>query len=160
MKNSSAILLCVFFFAGISLAFQACTALTTLPLASVFGGAELAIKGAELQKEIRKADDQEAFNSPFEETWNMTLKGLENLSMEITRIKRNQQGDGGLIEARSQKIKIKIVTAKITEKITEIGIWAGNDKALASLIAQEIKEAGQKKDRRNVPDDIQFLSLP
>ncbi len=136
----------VVFLGGAILSLQACTALTTLPLASVFGGAQLAVKGAELQKEIRKADVREAYDRPFEKTWNMTVGVLQDLGMETTKIKRNQEGDGGLIEARAQRTKIRIVAAKVTEEITEIGIWAGHDEALAKLIAEKIKEREQEQE--------------
>lgn len=144
MKYFSAILLCVFF-AGIGLALQACTALIILPLTTFFGGAQLAIRGAELQKEIRKADVQVAFESPFEKTWNMSVIALVNLHIEVTRVGRTQEGNGGLIEGRVQKIKIKVIAAELTEDITEIGIWTGHDKALAELVAEKIREEVQRQ---------------
>ena len=144
MKSFSAVSLCVFF-AGASLALQTC-ALITLPLTTtVFGGAQLAIKGAELQKEIRKADIQEAFDSPFEKTWNMSVIALVNLHIEITRVGRTQEGNGGLIEGRAQKIKVKVIAVELTQDITEIGIWTEHDKALARLIAEKIREEEQKQ---------------
>lgn len=136
------------FLGGMSLALPACTAVTSLPLATVFGGAQLAIKGAELQEEIRKADVQEAFDSPFERTWNWILTALGNLRIEITKTQRNEAGDGGIIEAQAEKIKVRIVLAKVTENITEIGIWAGHDNAFARLIVEEIKGERQKQDKR------------
>ena len=45
----------------------------------------------------------------------------------------------------AKKIKVKVVAVKLTEKITEIGIWTGHDKALAELIAEKIKEEAQKQ---------------
>jgi hypothetical protein len=149
MKKFSAILLCVFF-AGISLALQTCT-LLTLPLATVFGGAQLAIKGGELQKEIRKADVQEAFDSPFEKTWNMSVIALVNLHIEVTRVGRTPEGKGGLIEGRAQKIKIKVIAVEVTPDITEVGIWAEHDKALAGLIAEKIREEAQKEKMDHLP---------
>jgi hypothetical protein len=143
MKKFSAILLCVFF-AGMSLALQTCT-LLTLPLATVFGGAQLAIKGGELQKEIRKADVQEAFDSPFEKTWNMSVIALVNLHIEVTRVGRTPEGNGGLIEGRAEKIKVKVVAVEVTQDITEVGIWAEHDRALARLIAEKIREEAQKQ---------------
>ena len=143
MKKFSAILLCVFF-AGISLALQTCT-LLTLPLATVFGGAQLAIQGAELQKAIRKADVQEAFDRPFEKMWNVAVIALVNLHIEITRVGKTQEEDGGLIEGRVQKIKVKVIAVELTEDITEVGIWTGHDKALAGLIAEKIREEAQKQ---------------
>jgi len=142
MKKFSAFLFCVFF-AGISLALQTCT-LITLPLTTtVLGGAQLAIKGAELQGEIRKADVQEAFDSPFEKIWNMSVIALVNLHIEIIKVGRTEEGDGGLIEGRVKKIKIKVIAVELTHEITEIGIWTEHDKALAKLILEKIRE-GQK----------------
>ena len=144
MRSFSAVSLCAFF-AGVSLALQTCT-LITLPLTTtVFGGAQLAIKGAELQKEIRKADIQEAFDSPFEKTWNMSVMALVNLHIEITRIGRTHEGNGGLIEGRAQKIKVKVIAVELTQDITEIGIWTEHDKAFARLIAEKIREEEQKQ---------------
>ncbi len=147
MKKFWAILLCVFF-AGMSLTFQACTTVASPFLSAILGGAQLAIKGAELQKEIRKADVQEALDSPFEKTWNVAVMALMNLHVEITRIQKNQEEDGGVIEGRAQKIEIKIIAVKLTEEITEIGVWAEHDKALAKLIAEKIREEGQKENNQ------------
>jgi len=139
MKIISALLL----FAGIWLTLHAC-ALMTVPLTTAaIGGAQLAIKGAELQKEIRKADVQEAIAASFEKTWDMSVTALTNLHIEIVRIEKTKDGDGGSIEGLAKRIKIKVVAVKLTEKITEIGIWTGHDKALAGLIAEKIREAAQ-----------------
>jgi hypothetical protein len=52
------------FSVGVLLALRVC-ALLTAPVASeVIGGVQIAIKGAELQNEIRKADVQEAIVRP------------------------------------------------------------------------------------------------
>ena len=145
MKIISAVLLFVFV-AAVWLALQACTLLTVPMTTAVIGGAQLAIKGAELQKEIRKADAQEAIDTPFEKTWDTSLIALANLHIEIVRIEKTKEKDGGFIEGLAKKTKIKVVAVKLTEKITEIGIWTNHDKALAGLIAEKIKEEGQKQD--------------
>jgi hypothetical protein len=145
VKIISAVLLFVFV-AAVWLALQACTLLTVPMTTAVIGGAQLAIKGAELQKEIRKADAQEAIDTSFEKTWDMSLIALVNLHIEIIKIDKTKEEDGGLIEGLAKKIKVKVVAVKLTEKITEIGIWTNHDKALAGLIAEKIKEEGQKQD--------------
>jgi hypothetical protein len=146
MKSISAVLLFVFF-AGIGLALQAC-ALITIPMTTaVIGGAQLAIKGTELQKEIGKADVQEAIDTSFEKTWDRSVIALANLHIEIIRMERIREEDGGLIEGLAKKIKVKVVVVRLTEKITEIGVWASHDKALAGLIAEKIKEEAQKQDK-------------
>jgi hypothetical protein len=114
--------------------------------AALIGGAQLAIKGTELQKEIRKADAQEAIDTPFEKTWDKSVIALVNLHIEIIRTERNKVEDGGLIEGSAKKIKVKVIVVKVTEEITEIGIWTGHDKALAGLIAEKIKEEAQEQD--------------
>ena len=145
MKCLSAVLLGAFFAAWIPI-LQSCS-LITLPLTStVFGGAQLALKGAELQKEISKADVRKSFESPFEKTWNMAAITLVNLHIEIAQIGKTPDGNGGLIEGRARKIKIKVIAIEITENITEVGIWTDYDKALAELIAEKIKEEVQKQD--------------
>jgi hypothetical protein len=147
MKIFPAALLYVFF-AGASLALQSCS-LITLPLTTtVFGGAQLAIKGAELQKEISKADVRKSFDSPFEKTWNMAAIALVNLHIEIAKIGKTPEGNGGLIEGRARKIKIKVIAIEITESITEVGIWTDYDIALAELIAEKIKEEIQRPDHQ------------
>lgn len=73
---------------------------------------------------------------------------MGNLRIEITKTQRNEAGDGGIIEAQAEKIKVRIVLAKVTENITEIGIWAGHDNAFARLIVEEIKGERQKQDKR------------
>ncbi|HXZ34438.1 MAG TPA: hypothetical protein VEL68_00310 [Thermodesulfobacteriota bacterium] len=145
MKCLSAVLLGAFFAAWIPI-LQSCS-LITLPLTStVFGGAQLALKGAELQKEISKADVRKSFESPFEKTWNMAAITLVNLHIEIAQIGKTPDGNGGLIEGRARKIKVKVIAIEITENITEVGIWTDYDKALAELIAEKIKEEVQKQD--------------
>ena len=144
MKIISAVLLFVFL-AAIGLALQRCALMTTPMTTAVIGGTQLAIKGAELEKEIRKADVQEAVDTPFERTWDRSIIALANLQIAISRIEKTQEGDGGFIEGLAKKIKVKVVAVKLTEKITEIGIWTGHDKALAELIAEKIKEEAQKQ---------------
>ena len=147
MKHFPAPLLWVFY-AGACLALQSCS-LITVPLTStVLGGAQLFIKGAELQKEIRKADVRISFDCPFEKTWNMGDIALVNLHIEITKVAKTQEGNGGLVEGHAKKIKIKIIAIEITENITEVGIWADSDKAVAELIAEKIKEEVERKDDR------------
>ena len=142
MKIIRAVLLCGSL-AGLWLTLHAC-ALLTIPITSAaIGGAQLAIKGAELQKEIRKADAQEALDTSFEKTWDMSLMVLTNLHIQIVRTENTKDKDGGSIEGAAKKIKIKVVAVKVTENITEIGIWTGHDKALAQLIAEKIKEGAQ-----------------
>jgi hypothetical protein len=145
MKIISAVLSFAFF-AGLCLALQACTLLIAPITTAVIGGATLAIKGAELQKEIRKADAQQAFDASFEKTWDMSVMALGNLDIEIIRVEKNREGDGGSIEGLAKKIKVRVVAVKLTEKITEIGIRTGRDKALAGLIAEKIRDEVQKQD--------------
>ena len=144
MKSLPSVLFCVFL-AGVSLVLPTCTLLTFPLTTTVFGGAQLAIKGAELQKEIRKADIRVAFDSPFEKTWNISVIALVNLHVEITGVGRTQEGKGGLIEGRAEKMKIKVIAVELTQDITEIGIWTEHDIALAELIAEKIKEEVQKQ---------------
>jgi hypothetical protein len=108
----------------------------------------LAIKGAELQKEISKADVKKSFDSPFEKTWNHAAVALVNLRIDIAKIAKTPEGDGGLIEGRARKIKVKVIAVEIMENITEVGIWTDYDIALAELIAEKIKEEIQRPDHQ------------
>jgi hypothetical protein len=135
-------------FAVLGPVLQSCS-LITIPLTTtVFGGAQLFIKGAELQREISKADVRKSFDCPFEKTWNMGAIALVNLHIEITKVAKTQEGNGGLVEGHARKIKIKIIAIEITENITEVGIWADSDKAIAELIAEKIKEEVERKGNR------------
>ena len=117
----------------------------TVPMTTaVIGGAQLAIKGAELQKEIKKADVQVALDTSFEKIWDASLTALKDLHIEISRSEKIRDEEGGLIEGSANKTKVKVVAVEVTENITEIGIWAGHDKALAGLVAEKIKEEAQK----------------
>ncbi len=145
MKGLSPVLWGAFFAALVPI-LQSCSFIT-LPLTStVFGGAQLAVKGAELQKEISKADVRKSFESPFEKTWNMAVITLVNLRIEIAKIEKTTDGNGGLIEGRAGKIKVRVIAIEITENISEVGIWTDYDKALAELIAEKIKEEVQRQD--------------
>jgi hypothetical protein len=162
MKVISAVLWWALF-AGLWLALQACALITTPLTTAVIGGAQLAIKGAELQTQIRKADAQAAIDTPFEKTWDKSVVALVNLHIEIIRAERTKNGDGGLIEGLAKKTKIKVLAVKLTENITEIGIWTGHDKALAGLIAEKIKEEAQNADNRAVvatPKAKEVLPVP
>ena len=130
------------------LALQACAALTVPVATEMISGAELAIKGAELQKEIRKADVQEAVDTPFERVWDIAIISLVNLDIEIITGERNPQDDGGVINGLvKKKKKVKVIAVKLTEKITEIGIWTGHDNALAGLIARKIREEAERENK-------------
>ena len=87
---------------------------------ALIGGAQLAIKGAELQKDIRKADAQLAVDTPFEKAWDACLTTLVNLDIEQIAGKKTAQGDGGLFEGVAKKTKIRVVMVKLTEEITEL----------------------------------------
>ncbi len=150
MKTISAVSLFVSL-VGIWLALQACALLTAPVATEVIGGAQLAVKGAELQNEIRKADVQQAIDKSFEKAWDIVIIALVNLDIEIIRAERNPQETGGLIDGVANKRKVKVIAAKLTKKITEIGIWANHDKALAGLIADKIKEEVQKQDNALLP---------
>ena len=118
-------------------------AVVSSPIASaVIGGAQLAIRGAELQKEIRKADAQLAVDAPFEKAWDACLTAMVNLDFEGIRSERTTQGDGGLFQGEAGKTNIKVAVVKLTKEITEIGIWASHDKALADLVSERIKQEG------------------
>ena len=147
MKSLSALLLAVFF-AVLGPVLQSCSLLTIPLTTTVFGGAQLAIKGAELQKELSKADIRKSFESPFENTWNTAAIALVNLRIEIIKIGKTPEGNGGLIEGRARKIKVKVIAVEITENITEVGIWTDYDIALAELIAEKIKEEIQRPDHQ------------
>jgi len=130
-------------FFGIVLILHGC-AVVTAPIATeAFGGAQLAVKGAELQQQISKADVETAIDEPFEKVWDTVIITLVNLDIQLSRAERNTNEDGGLIEATiegpARKKNVRVVVVKVTEKITEIGIWANHDKALAELIAEKIK---------------------
>ena len=124
---------------------HACATLTAPVATEMISGAELALKGAELQKEIRKADVQEAVDTPFERVWDTSIITLVNLDIGIKKSERNPQDDGGIIEGLVKKKKVKVIVVKLTEKITEIGIWAGGDKALAGLIARRIRDEAEQQ---------------
>jgi hypothetical protein len=147
MKNFPSVLFWVFF-TGTCLALQSC-GLITLPLTTtVMGGAQLVFRGAELQREISKADVRKSFDCPFEKTWNMAAIALVNLHIDISKVGKTQEGNGGLIEGRARKIKVKVIAIEITDNITEVGIWAASDKAVAELIAEKIKEEVERNDNR------------
>jgi hypothetical protein len=116
-------------------------ALVTAPLATAaFGGAGLALKGAELQKDIKKADSHEALDIPFEQAWDLCFTALLALDIEIVKSTRMPSQNGGVIEARIRKTKIKVVVAEINDRITEVGIWVKKDKALAEFLSHKINE--------------------
>ncbi len=130
------------------LCLQSCLLLTSPLATTAISGAQLAIKGVELQKGLGKADAQEAFDRPFQETGELCVTALTNLHIEISRVEKNKEGDGGLIEGLAGKTRVKIVVVQLTEKITEIGIWTDQDKALAGIIAEKIrKEARERGDQ-------------
>jgi hypothetical protein len=78
----------------------------------------------------------------------MAAISLVNLRIEITKIGKTPEGNGGLIEGRARKIKIKVIAIEITENITEVGIWTDYDIALAELIGEKIKEEIQRPDHQ------------
>ncbi len=137
---SAAVLLALF--AG---ALQGCAFLATPLATGAIGGAQLAIKGAELQQQIRKANVQKAIDAPFEQVWSAAVTVPADLEIAVTRSQENELGDGGIVEGVVKSTRIKIVVAKLTEKITKIGIWANGDKALAELLAERINDQAKTK---------------
>ena len=107
-KIVSMILLYVYF-AGVCLALHACTLLTVPVATVVLGGSQIALRGAELQKEIRKADAQEAVAASFKETWDKSLVALTNLDIEIDRSERTLAETGGVIEGMANETRVTVV---------------------------------------------------
>jgi hypothetical protein len=126
--------------AGGLLTSPACVTLAAIPVAAVVGGAELAVKGGDIYKSMRKADERQAFEVPFVRMWEITLAALEDLGMQAVKAAKNKDGDGGLIETRAHEHKISIAVVKMTDRVSEIGVWAKKDKSLADLIIKKIAE--------------------
>lgn len=131
----------LFLLAGMSIFLASCAVLAAaaLPLSTVGGGVELIMKGADVEKALRKADFQEAYNLSFEETWKRAGAALITLKIDIENSGINKDGDAGAIHARMKKTKIRIAVVKLTDVVSEVGIWTKHDDALAKLIAQEIR---------------------
>ncbi|HWT83402.1 MAG TPA: hypothetical protein VN648_31920, partial [Candidatus Methylomirabilis sp.] len=123
---------------------QSCTVLLTVPFVTFFGGAELALKGRDLYNQMKRADGRRAFELPFEETWDNTLQVLNDLSLETNKAGKNKEGDGGVVEAKSRDAEIRIAVVKLTEKVSEVGIWAKRDQPLAALILDKISEETER----------------
>jgi hypothetical protein len=144
----------VLFFAGLCLSLQGCVYLAAPATTAVIGGAGLAIKGAELQSQIRRADAQEAIAASFENTWDASIAALLNLDIEVTLSERTARRNGGFIVGKTKETDVRVAIIRLTEKISEIGVsathpgclWASHDKALAKLIADKIGEEAQKQD--------------
>ena len=142
-------------FVGTWLTLHGCAVVTSPIATQAFGGAQLAVKGAELEHQIKKADVEAAIDKPFEKAWDVVIIALVGLDIELTRAERNEKEDGGLIEAvieaPAYRKKVKVIVVKLTEKITEIGIWADHDKALAELVAKKVEEEALREDKQPVP---------
>ncbi len=127
-----------------ALLMQSCAApLLALPITAFLSGAELALKGGDLYKQMKKADGRKAFELTFEQTWDNTLLALEDLSLEIDKAGKNKEGDGGLIEAKSLDGKISVAVIKLSERVSEVGIWTKRDQALAALILAKIEKVSK-----------------
>ncbi len=124
--------------AGTLMISSGCVFLASLPVMAVMGGAELALKGGDIYKGMKKADEREAFDIPFQTTWEMTLSVLEDLGIKPTKVIRDKAGDGGVIELQPRETKIRIAVVKITNRVSEVGIWAKRDKALGTLIMKRV----------------------
>ena len=125
--------------AGGLLISSGCVYLATIPATAVVAGAELALKGGDLYKEMRKADARQAFDVPFEATWEIALDALQDLRVKSGKAEKNKAGDGGLIEAQAREIKIRIAVVKMTDQVSEVGIWVKHDKAFADLVMKKIE---------------------
>ncbi len=139
------IILAAILFAFLAGALQGCAFLATPLATGAFGGAQLAIKGAELEQQIRKADVRKAIDASFEQAWVAAVTVPADLDIAITRSQANELRDGGVVEGVVKSTRIKILVAELTEKVTEIGVWANGDKALAELIAEKINEHAKVK---------------
>ncbi len=118
-----------------------CVTLAAIPVAAVVGGAELALKGGDLYKDMRKADARLAFDIPFDAMWDITLTVTQDLGIQTKKVAKNKEGDGAVIEARAHNNKIRIAVVKMTDRTSEVGIWVKRDKAFADLIMKKIEES-------------------
>ncbi len=136
--------------AGLSLFLSSCALLAVtaaLPLGTVESGLGLLMKGAEVEKAMRKADYREAYNLPFSETWKRVGDALVKLQIPIEKAGLNKDGDAAAVHAFLDKKKITIGVVKLTGAVSEVGIWTKHDLALARLIAEEI--GGKEKSARD-----------
>ncbi len=139
-------------FAGTCLHLHGCVYLAAPGATAAIGAAGLAIKGAELQSQVRQADTQEAIDASFEKTWDASMAALLDLGIQITSSKKEQDGYGGLLEGKTNDMNVKVAIFRFTEKITEFGItvaypgcfWPSHDKALANLIARKIMQQAKE----------------
>ena len=144
-------------FAGVCLSLHGCVYLAAPGATAAIGAAGLAIKGAELQSQVRQADTQDAIDESFETTWNASIAALLDLGIEVTSSKKEQDGHGGLVEGKTKDMKVKVVIVRFTEKISEFGItvaypgcfWPSHDKALAKLIARKIMQKAKESKIQN-----------
>ena len=137
-----------------------CVYLATVPVAAVVGGAELALKGGDLYTEMKKADARQAFDIPFEATWEITLDVLQDLRVKLGKAGKNKAGDGGLIEARARENKVRIAVVKMTDQVSEVGIWVKGDKAFADLILKKIEEGTCNSAGREIGEQRNIHQLP
>lgn len=137
-----------------ALLMQSCAApLLTLPVTTFFSGAELALKGGDIYKQMRKADGRRAFELTFDQTWEHTLKALRDLSLEVDREALNEDGDGGVMEVKSKGGKMHIAVVELNERVCEVGVWAKSDKALAALILAKIQEQNEENETMMLNDE-------
>ena len=97
--------------------------------------------GADLHKEITKADMKTSVAVNFEKAYESTTLALKNLDIEIKESKQNEKKDGAVITGKTPKHNIKIVLAKVTNTTTQIGIWTSRDMEFATLIVDEINKS-------------------
>lgn len=144
-----------FFLLG-ALLIQSCAApLVALPVTTLISGAQLALKGGDIYKGMKQADGRKAFELSFEETWDHTMNALEDLAFDIEEFGKNEENDGGLVEAKSLSGKIRVAVIKLSEEVSEVGIWTRRDQALAELILARIKRESDrsKESERSAEED-------
>jgi hypothetical protein len=137
---------------GACLFLHGCVFLAAPATTAAIGGAGLVLKGAELESQVRKADVQEAFDVSFERVWDASITALMDLDIEVTLSKRTKEGNEGLVEGAVKGTEVRVAIIRLTPKVTELGIsvahpgclWSRHDRALATLIADKIREEAQK----------------
>lgn len=128
-----------------ALALPSCAApVATLPVTTLINGAQLALTGGDIYRQMGLADGRTAFEMGFEEAWDHALSALQGLAFEIEEFGTNEANDGGLIQAKSLTGKIRVAVIKLSEEVSEIGIWTRKDPALAELILDRIRREAER----------------
>lgn len=93
--------------------------------AAIFGAGAAAVTAWDWKETIKEVDWRDSIEADFNQVWQAALTTVEEMKIEISEKKLNEEKNGGIITGKTNRHeKIQVIVGASTPVITDIGIKA------------------------------------